>query len=87
MRCAGAGRGGTGEVAVMCVAIPSKVVEIEDDVATVELGGNRSTARTDLIDDLEVGDYVLVHAGFAITKVDEEYALETLAMLSEVGML
>ncbi|MFW5867300.1 MAG: HypC/HybG/HupF family hydrogenase formation chaperone [Armatimonadota bacterium] len=71
----------------MCVAIPSKVVEIEDNVATVELGGNRSCARTELIEDLEVGDYVLVHAGFAITKVDEEYALETLAMLSEVGML
>ena len=71
----------------MCVAIPSKVVELDDDVATVELGGNRSTARTDLIDDLKVGDYVLVHAGFAITTVDEEYALETLAMLKEVGML
>ncbi|MFO8079864.1 MAG: HypC/HybG/HupF family hydrogenase formation chaperone [Armatimonadota bacterium] len=71
----------------MCVAIPSKVVEIEENVATVELGGNRSTASTDLIDDLQVGDYVLVHAGFAITKVDEEYALETLAMLREVGML
>ncbi|NLO06628.1 MAG: HypC/HybG/HupF family hydrogenase formation chaperone [candidate division WS1 bacterium] len=71
----------------MCVAIPSKVVEIEDQVATVELGGNRSTARLDLLDDVKVGDYVLVHAGFAITTVDEEYAKETLAMLSEVGML
>ncbi len=71
----------------MCVAIPSKVVEIEDDTATVELGGNRSTARIDLIDDVEVGDYVLVHAGFAINKVDEDYAKETLAMLTEVGML
>lgn len=71
----------------MCVAIPSKVVEIEDQVATVELGGNRSTARLDLLDDVKVGDYVLVHAGFAITTVDEEYAKETLAMLSEGGML
>ena len=56
-------------------------------MATVELGGNRSTARLDLLDDVKVGDYVLVHAGFAITTVDEEYAKETLAMLSEVGML
>jgi len=71
----------------MCVAIPSKVVEIKDNVATVELGGNRSSARLDLIEDVKVGDYVLVHAGFAITTVDEQYALETLAMLTEVGML
>jgi hydrogenase expression/formation protein HypC len=72
----------------MCVAIPSKVVEIEGDTATVELGGNRSTARIDLIEeDVKIGDYVLVHAGFAISTVDEEYAKETLAMLSEVGML
>ncbi len=71
----------------MCVAIPSKVVEIDGQMATVELGGNRSTARLDLVDDVEIGDYVLVHAGFAIETVDEEYALETLAMLSEVGML
>jgi hydrogenase expression/formation protein HypC len=71
----------------MCVAIPSKVVEIEGAMATVELGGNRSTARIDLIDDVKVGDYVLVHAGFAISTVDEEYAKETLALLSEVGML
>jgi hydrogenase expression/formation protein HypC len=72
----------------MCVAIPSKVVQLEGDVATVELGGNRSTARIDLIDeDVKIGDYVLVHAGFAINTVDEEYAEETLAMLREVGML
>ena len=71
----------------MCVAIPSKVVKIEDNMATVELGGNQSTARIDLIDDVKLGDYVLVHAGFAISTVDEEYALETLAMLTEVGML
>ncbi|MGI5816575.1 MAG: HypC/HybG/HupF family hydrogenase formation chaperone [Armatimonadota bacterium] len=71
----------------MCVAIPSKVVEIDGPMATVELGGNRSTARIDLIDDVKLGDYVLVHAGFAISTVEEDYALETLAMLREVGML
>ena len=58
----------------MCVAIPSKVVEIEGDMATVELGGNRSKARIDLIDEVKLGDYVLVHAGFAISTVEEEYA-------------
>ena len=71
----------------MCVAFPSKVVEINGAMATVELGGNHSTARIDLIDDVKLGDYVLVHAGFAISVVEEEYAKETLALLNEVGML
>ncbi|MEA3401898.1 MAG: HypC/HybG/HupF family hydrogenase formation chaperone [Armatimonadota bacterium] len=71
----------------MCVAIPSKIVEIEGAVATVDVGGSRSTARVDLIDDAQVGDYVLVHAGFAITTVDPEHARETLALMDEVGLL
>ncbi|MGC9320440.1 MAG: HypC/HybG/HupF family hydrogenase formation chaperone [Armatimonadota bacterium] len=71
----------------MCVAIPSKIVSIEGSVATVDVGGSRSTARLDLIEDAQVDDYVLVHAGFAITKVDPEHARETLALMDEVGLL
>lgn len=71
----------------MCVAIPSKIVAIEGDTATVEVTGSRSTARMDLIEDAQVGDYVLVHAGFAITKLDLEEARETLALMSEVGLI
>lgn len=72
---------------MMCVAIPSKIVAIEDNTATVEVTGSRSTARVDLIEDAQVGDYVLVHAGFAITKLDPEEARETLALMSEVGLI
>ncbi len=71
----------------MCVAIPSRIVAIEGETATIEVGGNRSTARVDLIEDVGVGDYVLVHAGFAITKLDPDDARETLALMGEVGML
>lgn len=71
----------------MCVAIPSKIVEIDGETATVDVGGNRSSVRIDLIEDVEVGDYVLVHAGFAITRVDPEHARETLALMDEVGLL
>lgn len=72
---------------MMCVAIPAKIVLIEGDSATVEIGGSESKARLDLLEDVEVGDYVLVHAGFAITTVDEDHARETLDLLREVGML
>lgn len=71
----------------MCVAIPSKIVAIEGETATVEVTGSRSTARLDLIEDVQIGDYVLVHAGFAITKLDPDEARETLALMSEVGLI
>ncbi len=71
----------------MCVAVPSKIVEIDADTATVEVTGTRSSARLDFIEDAKVGDYVLVHAGFAITKIDAEEAEETLALMSEVGLI
>jgi len=71
----------------MCVAVPSRIVEIDGDTATVEVTGTRSHARLDLIEGAQVGDYVLVHAGFAITKIDAEEAEETLALMSEVGLI
>ena len=54
----------------MCVAVPSKIVEIEGDTATVEVTGTHSHARLDLIEDAQIGDYVLVHVGFAISVID-----------------
>ncbi|MGD9497538.1 MAG: HypC/HybG/HupF family hydrogenase formation chaperone [Armatimonadota bacterium] len=71
----------------MCVAIPSRIVAIEGETATVEVTGTRSSARLDLLEDAQVGDYVLVHAGFAITRLDREEAEETLALMSEVGLI
>jgi len=69
----------------MCLGIPMRVVDVFGEEAVLEQGGMRIRARTDLIEDpISVGDYLLVHAGFAIQKVDEREALETLAMLGEM---
>ncbi|MCG3163707.1 MAG: Hydrogenase maturation factor HybG [Acidobacteria bacterium] len=72
----------------MCLAIPGKVVEIVDEanqIAKVEVGGVRRNVNTGLLDDAKVGEYVLVHVGFAMSKVDEKQAEETLRLLRELG--
>jgi len=71
----------------MCVAVPSRIVAIEGPTAIVDVAGSRVKARVDLLEGAKVGDYVLVHAGFAITVVDEDEAKETLAVMREVGLL
>jgi hydrogenase expression/formation protein HypC len=68
----------------MCLAVPMKVVEIEGPVAQVEEGGVRRAARVDLIDGVKVGDYVIVHAGIAIERLEPEEARETLRLFEEV---
>ena len=69
----------------MCLAIPSKVIELNDMVATVDVGGARREANLILMpEDVELGDYVLVHAGFAIQKVDEEAAKEAIKLINEM---
>ena len=67
----------------MCLAIPSKIVTIENQVATIDVDGVRRTASLLLLEDAGVGDWVIVHAGFAIQKLDEAGALETLRLLKE----
>ncbi len=67
----------------MCVAVPCKLVEINGMEGIAESGGARFNVRLDLIDEPRVGNYVLVHAGFAIQQMDEETARETLALLAE----
>jgi len=62
----------------MCLAVPSKIIEINDQVARVDVDGVIRETSIMLIDDAKIGDYVIVHAGFAINKVDEEAALQTL---------
>lgn len=62
----------------MCLAVPSKIIEINDQVAKVDVDGVIRETSIMLIDDAEIGDYVIVHAGFAINKIDEEAALQTL---------
>ena len=69
----------------MCVGVPMEVVEIAGNRAWVSAGGTKRQIRLDIIDERpEVGDYVIVHAGFAIHRIDEEVAKETLEMFKEM---
>jgi hydrogenase expression/formation protein HypC len=63
-----------------------RVVAVNGNEAEVEQGGTKLQVRVDLVEDVRVGDYVLVHAGFAIQKLDEEEAFETLRLLEMLGM-
>ncbi len=70
----------------MCLAVPSKIISKDGLLAVVDVfGARREISLTLVPDQMEVGDYVLVHAGFAISKVDEEYALDTLQLLKELN--
>ncbi len=72
----------------MCLAIPGRIVEIidvENQIAKIEVGGVRRNINTGMLDDVKIGDYVLVHVGFAMSKVDEREAEETLRLLRELG--
>jgi hydrogenase expression/formation protein HypC len=71
----------------MCLAIPSKITKIENHMADIDVDGVRRQASLLLVEDAQVGDYVIVHAGFAISKIDEQAALETLALLKEAAAL
>ncbi len=68
----------------MCLGIPMLIVERSGNDAVVESGGVRKGVRLDLIDTAAIGDYVLVHAGYAIEKLDTEEALETLELIRQV---
>lgn len=69
----------------MCLAVPMRVIKIEDNTAKVEIGGTEKTVRLDIIDQKpEVGEYVIVHAGFAINVIDEEEAQITLGYFEEM---
>jgi hydrogenase expression/formation protein HypC len=67
-----------------CLAIPGKIVSINDNMAQVNVGGIIRTASLQLIDDTKVGDYVLLHAGFAIQLLDEDEAMETLKLWESI---
>ena len=67
----------------MCLAIPAKVLEIADVTARVEIGGNVREANLSLVEGVNVGDYVMLHAGFAIAKYEPEEAERTLKLLRE----
>lgn len=70
----------------MCLALPSLITEIlADDQAKVNLGGVVKTISLALVSDVVPGDYVIVHVGYALTRVDPEEAAKTLALFAEMG--
>ncbi len=69
----------------MCLAVPAKVTEIKDAMGRVEISGVTRDVSLMLLPETKVGDYVLVHAGFAMQIVDEKSALETNALLAEMN--
>jgi hydrogenase expression/formation protein HypC len=80
------GRGESeGEVISMCLGIPGKIVAIEKNVAKVDVGGILRDISIDLCPDVSVGEYILIHTGFAIQRVDEEEAKETLDLLKKMA--
>ena len=69
----------------MCLGVPAKVMERNGDAAVVTLGGVRREISLMLLDDVSVGEWVIVHAGFAIEKLSEEAAEQTLSLLREIA--
>ncbi len=68
----------------MCIAAPAQIIDITDKVATVDFGGVRQQAKLDLVGDLEVGTYVLVHSGYAIEVLTDQEAKESLEAWDEL---
>jgi hydrogenase expression/formation protein HypC len=72
----------------MCLAIPAQVVELRDgDNAVVDLAGVRKEISLSLVEDVAVGDYVIVHVGYALNKLDPDEAARTLALFAEIGVV
>jgi len=72
----------------MCLAIPARIEQLTDkDRAIVNLGGVRKEISLALVDDVAVGDYVIVHVGYALQKLDEEEAERTLALFAELSAM
>ncbi|MCK4322743.1 HypC/HybG/HupF family hydrogenase formation chaperone [candidate division WOR-3 bacterium] len=71
----------------MCLAIPMKLIEVEGDKGIVELSGIKKEVSLKLLDEVKKGDYLIIHAGFAIQRVDEEDAQETFKIWEEIDKL
>lgn len=72
----------------MCLALPAQIIQINVDsnMATASVDGVNVEVSLVLVDDVAVGDYVLVHVGYALNKIDEDEALKTLALFAEAGL-
>jgi len=69
----------------MCLSIPAKIISIDGSMAEVSAGGTIFKAGLQMIEDANPGDYILLHAGFAIQKISEEEAVETLKLFEEMN--
>jgi hydrogenase expression/formation protein HypC len=69
----------------MCLAIPSKIISIKDGMGTIDVDGVTRTCSLLLLENPKEGDWVIVHAGFALHKIDETAAMESLAILKEAA--
>jgi hydrogenase expression/formation protein HypC len=68
----------------MCLSIPAKILSIDGDMANASIGGAIVKTGLHLLDDVKVGDYVLIHTGFALQKISEEEAIETIRIIEEL---
>ncbi len=68
----------------MCLSVPAKILNIEGPNAQATIGGSIINVSLQLVENIEIGDYVLVHTGFALEKIDAKTARETLAMLTSM---
>ncbi len=71
----------------MCLSVPAKIVELQGRLATVDVMGNRREADVSLVEEPQLGDYVLVHAGFAIEKMTAQDAAESLRIWEEIASI
>ncbi|MFC1751099.1 HypC/HybG/HupF family hydrogenase formation chaperone [Pseudomonadota bacterium] len=70
----------------MCLAVPAEIIELlDDEMAIANLGGISKTISISLLDELNIGDYVLIHTGYALNKIDTEEAKKTLELFEEIG--
>ncbi len=69
---------------IMCLSIPAKVISIQENAAKVSVGGSIVTISLHLLDEVKPGDYVLVHSGFALQKLSEDEAIETINMINQL---
>jgi hydrogenase expression/formation protein HypC len=71
----------------MCLAIPARIKSINDQMATIDMEGTQRDVSLLLLEDAAIGDFVIVHAGFAIHKIDEHEARESLKILRQMASL
>jgi hydrogenase expression/formation protein HypC len=73
----------------MCLAVPARITQIfgDDTMAKAEVGGIVKEVSLALVDDVKVGDYVIIHVGFALSRLEPEEAEQTLALFAEAGMI